>query len=640
MKDPGIQGLPGGGRHTLLVLAFVLVPVLVGCSAGSPAPAAKAGVLDLTAWDFASQGSLRLDGEWAFAPFELLKADGSAAFPGEFIGVPGTWNSRLKSDALRTAHGYATYGLRIRLPEGTETLGIRVSNVATAMRLFANGRQLFRAGTVGVTASESRPAYDAHIAQLDRQSEIQLILHISNFDYAKGGVWEPIWLGSPDELRHQREGRVGLVMFLAGAFLLLGLYHLIVWLARRSDRSPLWFALLCFGIAVRGLTVDEVYLVDLVPSLPWSTLVRVEYGSILVTVGFLAVFTGAMFPKELSQRLVTRYGGSCLFLLVLVVVLPVDIFSRGLWVIQLLLVFAAVVGPYLVSLALSRRREGALFFLVGLVAIALASVHDILISIFRDLPTVDVFGGRLYLQPFGLLVFALSQAAMLALRSSRTVTALENASVEIRHTRDELDAHAKELESRVADRTSALKTANEELRRLAERDELTDLANRRTFEERLEETWNDHVRRMVPLSLVMADVDNFKSFNDRYGHLEGDKALRSLADAVAAGARRPRDVVARVGGEELVILLPDTKLAGAAKLAESIRQAVEELGIPHLDNDPPVVTLSLGVAEALPMKSKHSDSLLARADAALYRAKNAGRNCVVSDAGEPSSDSG
>ena len=170
----------------------------------------------------------------------------------------------------------------------------------------------------------------------------------------------------------------------------------------------------------------------------------------------------------------------------------------------------------------------------------------------------------------------------------------------------------------------------EMLRSLAYVDPLTGLANRRQFDEAMQREWRACQRSASPLSLITADVDYFKQVNDRYGHPEGDRCLQALAGVFTALVARSHDLAARIGGEELSCLLPDTELAGAAGMAEALRQAVEALRIPHEGSAvAPVVTVSLGVATLIPSTGVNADRLLGHADAALYQAKAAGRNRVA-----------
>lgn len=168
---------------------------------------------------------------------------------------------------------------------------------------------------------------------------------------------------------------------------------------------------------------------------------------------------------------------------------------------------------------------------------------------------------------------------------------------------------------------------NEELQRLASLDGLTQLANRRRFDEYLLQEWRRMARDHQPLALILADVDFFKPYNDYYGHLVGDECLKLLARCLAEGTQRPADLVARYGGEELAIILPNTSITGALQVAESLRQAILTLAIPHAKSPvSSVVTLSWGVAGTLPNLDQSPAILVAQADQALYQAKAQGRN--------------
>lgn len=168
----------------------------------------------------------------------------------------------------------------------------------------------------------------------------------------------------------------------------------------------------------------------------------------------------------------------------------------------------------------------------------------------------------------------------------------------------------------------ALKAAQDRLQRLAAQDGLTGLANRALFDRVLDQEWQRARREGRPLSLVLADVDCFKAYNDAYGHPQGDACLREVAGALRRTLRRPADLAARYGGEEFVCILPETDAAGAAAIAGRLAQAVAALGIPHAHSEAgPVVTVSVGAATAVPGAGGGPEALVAEADRAMYEAK-------------------
>lgn len=188
-----------------------------------------------------------------------------------------------------------------------------------------------------------------------------------------------------------------------------------------------------------------------------------------------------------------------------------------------------------------------------------------------------------------------------------------------------------------------LKRQSELLERLVTIDGLTEIPNRRRFDEQLEVEWRRSIRNQNPLSVVLMDVDHFKLFNDHYGHAAGDRCLCAVAQALESGLRRATDLVARYGGEEFVAVLPNTDAKGAALVAETLRAAVEGLGVTHAHSSAgPVVTISLGGATVVPPhEGLVAEDLTHAADLVLYAAKEAGRNRVVlSDAVQPTAPPG
>jgi diguanylate cyclase (GGDEF)-like protein len=169
-------------------------------------------------------------------------------------------------------------------------------------------------------------------------------------------------------------------------------------------------------------------------------------------------------------------------------------------------------------------------------------------------------------------------------------------------------------------------------------DALTGIANRRKLDQAMYTEWRRSLRDKKPLSVLMIDIDQFKKFNDTYGHQRGDSTLKAISNAISQIVKRPGDLVARYGGEEITVLLPDTDRESAYTVAEQIREEIQRLAIPHIRNLPlQLVTVSIGVAtSSLQMRgTKYQDAnhLISSADKALYDAKRSGRNQVMVSSG-------
>ncbi|ODG99460.1 diguanylate cyclase response regulator [Nostoc sp. KVJ20] len=177
-----------------------------------------------------------------------------------------------------------------------------------------------------------------------------------------------------------------------------------------------------------------------------------------------------------------------------------------------------------------------------------------------------------------------------------------------------------------------LEAVNLELQRLVTIDGLTQVANRRRFEEYFNQEWQRMKREQLPLSLILCDVDFFKSYNDTYGHRVGDRCLQKIAQAIKDIIKRPGDLLARYGGEEFAVILPNTDTEGATYVADKICHTVRTLAIPHQNSQAsPHVTISVGFTTEIPQSDSDLEEMIAVADRALYQAKAAGRDRFVQD---------
>jgi len=176
----------------------------------------------------------------------------------------------------------------------------------------------------------------------------------------------------------------------------------------------------------------------------------------------------------------------------------------------------------------------------------------------------------------------------------------------------------------------ALVEANLKLELLATIDGLTDIPNRRQYDLYLQQEWKRSVREQLPMAVILCDIDNFKLYNDEYGHVAGDKCLKQVAQGILSSLRRPADFVARYGGEEFAVIMPNTDNEGAIKVAEEIKKTMGTLKIPHARSGAGRhVSLSMGVSSVLPGRSDGTEAFINEVDRLLYQAKEGGRDRIV-----------
>ena len=230
-----------------------------------------------------------------------------------------------------------------------------------------------------------------------------------------------------------------------------------------------------------------------------------------------------------------------------------------------------------------------------------------------------------------LVIFILIEKIVIKpmINMSRHVKRIEAGSYDLRLDMTRKDAIG-ELANSFDKMIAKIELQTDQLEKLSSIDGLTGMFNRRIFDETLESEWKRMIRGKKYLSVIMCDVDFFKLFNDNYGHQEGDKCLRSIADAIKETLKRPSDFAARYGGEEFVVLLSDTSPEDAHHIAEEIREKIHNLKIRHDKSQrDKYVTLSLGISSVIPSKELCPMKLVKTADQALYESKKKGRNTVL-----------
>ncbi len=186
-----------------------------------------------------------------------------------------------------------------------------------------------------------------------------------------------------------------------------------------------------------------------------------------------------------------------------------------------------------------------------------------------------------------------------------------------------------QLKRKVSDQVIELEDLNKKLEELSNRDSLTGIHNRRFFDKQVTDEWTLALQQNSILAIAILDIDGFKNFNDKYGHLEGDDVLKRVVGCIQENSKRPGDVCARFGGEEFVLLLPKTDISGALLVCEKIRSDVEKLKIPHLNSPTGYLTVSIGICALTPDSDENFLNFIKKADEALYEAKTLGKNRVV-----------
>ncbi|MDF3818587.1 adenylate/guanylate cyclase domain-containing protein [Leptospira sp. 96542] len=383
-------------------------------------PTAKQGVIDLRNWDFEISGNIELNGEWEFywkdnSIININLSEEKAAFvefqksTPKYIYVPGAWNESLVNEEKLGADGFATYRLKVILPETDLPLGFHIyDGQGSAYELYVDNQLISKVGIVGQSKEDEKALYLPQYGELPNHKELYLIMNISNFTHIKGGFQTPIQLGLKSEIFKRREILRMIEVFLLGVLLIISLYHFSLYLYRRKDRAAFGFGLLCMVMALRLVITGERLLIESFPNIPFSILLRLEYLGFYGLIPPFGFFLYFLFPDEFEKIFLKIIVGYSSLNIAFVLFLPIKVFTRTLLPFHIFTLFTMIYIIYVLIRAVKHKREGARLFLFGFVAYFTAGTNDLIFYNFQS--------ESFYILPFGLFVFIFAQSGALAHR--------------------------------------------------------------------------------------------------------------------------------------------------------------------------------------------------------------------------------
>jgi diguanylate cyclase (GGDEF)-like protein len=577
------------------------------------------GQVTIQSSDFSSRKTLALVGDWSFFWQQLLEPDqlqGSIK-KSTFIKGRGGWQSSTYNQDY-DAIGFATYHLDVALEKDANNLAIRIPQIESAYRLYIDTEFMASGGLVTDTEPTGTPGFNTAIVRIpDGLNTFSITIQVSNYHSSWGGLWAPIVLGDADSLHTLQRDKVALSLFIMGALLITAIHSLIQFFLRPTDNIPLVFACLCLLFFLREFTVDHM-------SFALSALAG---GFVLITkLNFLSFYAGIptalyFFHLSYNQEFHRKF---CCFIYVVSIVFSAFVlfFPTRYFGIPLVLfeVFAVIVMLYMLQriwvATTNKQRDAGVMLIGSLIAFSFA-VNDIL-NVSGVITT-----GRFF--SLGIIGFIMSQSFVTNNRFNQLSNHNETLTDKLKEHNADLELMSELLETKVEQRTRQLKLANIELKALANNDSLTNTFNRHGLQQYIQVAFESYRRSQNLFCIVLIDYDHFKEINDIYGHDVGDIVLLTGADLIKSGMRE-QDKLARWGGEEFLILLPNTDLQGALAIANKLKDAISAEPIGH----PVGVNVSVTGGVALINHNDTFETLFKRADDALYQGKQNGRNQICS----------
>lgn len=545
-----------------------------------------------------------LAGQWQFKPGDnmLWASPGydDAAWGSQ--SVPGRWPAQGFPETNQFAWYRLTLQFDLQKPDYLSQLGMTMGKVMSAYELYAGGQLL---GAVGKLPPLSEVNYDRKMAfkiprgAIDETGKLVLAMRVwggtaSGVRNFGGGPYEGSFkIGSYAHLL--QSGIVGQMpgLLISVLFIGFGIYHLYLHRRNRQLESYFWFGLMAINVGIYALTLNQwKYL------LGWSfvSYEKIEFSAIYLFPALAMQLIWTLLGRPITRLQRVYQVGFVLVALSVAMVPGLDIHYATLSYWQVYTIPLVLFGPWIIFQEARAGNSEARTALAGVLVFVATCINDLS----RDLAGVET--SRLL--PYGFVAVMLSMAVSLANRFTLMFNALED---------------------EVAERTADLQAVNLQLADAARHDLLTGLLNRRGFEAAAEDEMARVERSGCEFTVVLADIDNFKQFNDRHGHACGDHVLRRVA-GIFGHRLRDVDRAARWGGEEFVFLLPETDANGAARLAEKLRESIA-MNLFEYAGKRVNVTLTFGVATH--RKGENLDNCIARADTALYHGKERGRNRVM-----------
>ncbi len=416
----------------LIVVSFPVYGYFYNHIASPDAPRSSGGVLDLRDWNFDTDGLVPLKGEWEFyrnqllTPEQFADAAPAASKRPELTGlfpVPGQWNDYISETGNPEAAGFGTYRLMVELSNHKdETMfGIRTTNIRMANKVFLNGRE---AGASGIPSDTNETGESNNVPYVEfvsvRGNQVEVIVQVSNFNYASGGIIYPIWFGHEDEIRKSRELAMFGDFLNVGGFAMFSFFFLLLFYMRRQERSLLYLALFCLAILVYVLTHGEKLISIVWPGLNYDWVMKLQNISSTCGYYFILQYVNVSVPRAVNKTVWRVCNAVTIGAIIGAVFVPTILYSQWFMLVSLPSFLVYSVQMYTLVRGVLLRSRDAIYLLLS----AISMLVYIMVTLMNVMGMLE----NLFFLSFELLIFVIVQVVMLARRFSHSFYKVEELS--------------------------------------------------------------------------------------------------------------------------------------------------------------------------------------------------------------------
>ncbi|MFC6332492.1 diguanylate cyclase [Paenibacillus septentrionalis] len=558
-----------------------------------------------------------LDGEWFFFEKKLIPpAEAYHYILRDFLEtelLPSSFKEQTGDNDT-----FGTYVTRVIIPDEYvgRTLAVYIPFQYSAYKLYADQIEIASNGTVGMNSVEHRSEMAPKMGIFVPDSnEVLFTLQVSSFGQLRGGFENSIYIGDPVIVSQKFNFNIIWMLFVIGCIFIIGTFMLLFAWFRKNEKTFLIFGLFCISFAIRAIFAEPFYYTLVLYQINYSWGTRLQYlfseASVLLLILLITEWYEKLFVKKFSKRLLRFIVGGIGSLLAITLFTEPIIFQRVYQFVLILSLFVAIPVVLEARNGIKGLEKKDIPNIIGLILVSLSLLNDYMFV-----------QGWIFTTTLSLLTVGVYVVLQIFIMSKSFADKVQETE-QLNHSLRTLNVT---LDEQVSARTKELKLANEKLAHQAAIDSLTGLYNRHRFNTYIRQAFQEALDHQAALSIIMLDLDEFKKYNDYYGHIQGDQLLKAVIE-ITSQQLPFNSLYARYGGEEFIVVLPYMKLDEALATAERMRQAVEDAQLSHMNRSCGITTISLGVA-TLDQHTRYRNEveLVGEADRQLYRSKREGRN--------------